>query len=441
MKNWNSSPHPISDIRDWHKSEKLMLQPDYQRREVWSPAARIMLIDTILRNIPMPKIFVSTLIKDERTYRTVIDGQQRISAILGFLRNEFCLKSPYNGEYKSYFFNELPLDIREEFLSYIIDFNEFRGVSDAELREVYSRVNKYTDAQNKQELRRADFPGDFLKLSEKLALDEYLEDARIFSLTDRRRLGDVEFISELLAALINDVQDKKQKLDDFYQNYAIWDNAHLENIKKRFSFALEEIKQLFSYNEKGIAVTRFRQKSDFYSLFLAIDVLHQEGYSLEGKSLDYLQQDLRILDLGIEPHSDVNAFREYATRCLSDANSKSSRFWRMRFIKKILSGTYIGMPPTSTTEKEYSFTSILFDLDYGNGFCKPTLYYCCVCNKELQNELKEERLLVWTSSTDFQLSNAKWIHTGCYKKDSGFYIEKLTVSNQQNLFEDENSVL
>ena len=82
MKNWNSSPHPISDIRDWHKSEKLMLQPDYQRREVWSPAARIMLIDTILRNIPMPKIFVSTLIKDERTYRTVIDGQQRISAIL-----------------------------------------------------------------------------------------------------------------------------------------------------------------------------------------------------------------------------------------------------------------------------------------------------------------------------------------------------------------------
>ena len=82
MKSWNSSPHPISDIRDWKQLERLEIKPDFQRLEVWSDAAKVMLMDTILRGIPMPKIFVSSVIKNDQVHRTVIDGQQRISAIL-----------------------------------------------------------------------------------------------------------------------------------------------------------------------------------------------------------------------------------------------------------------------------------------------------------------------------------------------------------------------
>jgi uncharacterized protein with ParB-like and HNH nuclease domain len=48
-----------------------------------------MLIDTILKNIPMPKIFLSNLVKDNSPYRSVIDGQQRITTILSFIRDEF----------------------------------------------------------------------------------------------------------------------------------------------------------------------------------------------------------------------------------------------------------------------------------------------------------------------------------------------------------------
>ena len=78
--NWNSGAHPISDIRDWSSDGHLELQPDYQRHEVWSRAAKIMLIDTILRNIPMPKIFLQSVLKEDHngckhTHRIVIDGQ------------------------------------------------------------------------------------------------------------------------------------------------------------------------------------------------------------------------------------------------------------------------------------------------------------------------------------------------------------------------------
>jgi len=100
MKSWNSSPHPISDIRDWQSSGRLEIRPDFQRKEVWSDAAKIMLMDTILRAIPMPKVFVSSSLKDDLIYRTVIDGQQRISTILAFLKNHFSLERPYMGEFQ-----------------------------------------------------------------------------------------------------------------------------------------------------------------------------------------------------------------------------------------------------------------------------------------------------------------------------------------------------
>jgi len=440
MNKWNSSPHPISDIRDWYENGRLELRPDFQRREVWSDAARIMLMDTILRNVPMPKIFLSNTIIYERTHRTVIDGQQRISAILAFLRSEFCLKKPYVGEYEGKYFKDLPNNVKTDFLSYSIDFNEISGVSDEDLREVYSRVNKYTFALNKQELRRADFPGDFLDLAEKLALNEYLESARIFTTANRRRFGDVEFISELLAGLIAGAQDKKQTLDDFYQKYAVWDNDKLDSIRKRFLSVLEDIERLFSFKDKGIAETRFRQKADFYSLFLAIDSLHQDGNVLGDKDLHYLQEDIYCLDYNVEPHSEVEAFREYATRCLSDANSKSSRFWRQNFIKKILIGTYKNIPPI-TYKNEHSFASILIDLTFNNTLmCPPVGHTCPICgiDIEYQHESLKDWVLIWSKDSKvFQLSNAEWVHAKCYEKGS-CYVERIIDTAQEDLLDNTN---
>ena len=97
MPGWNQTTHPISDIRDWRNANRLELQPSYQRRNVWSATSKVMLIDTILKNLPIPKIFLATTLKNERSYRVVIDGQQRISAILEFLNDGFSLDPPYRG--------------------------------------------------------------------------------------------------------------------------------------------------------------------------------------------------------------------------------------------------------------------------------------------------------------------------------------------------------
>lgn len=138
---WESYSHPISDIRDWDNNNRLELKPDFQRNEVWSRAAQIMLIDTIIKGIPIPKIYIKSVMHNGNTYRVVIDGQQRLTAILKFVKNKLRLSKPYSGEYEGSLFSDLPDEVQNEILRYKIDINEIFNPSEEEIRDLYSRVN------------------------------------------------------------------------------------------------------------------------------------------------------------------------------------------------------------------------------------------------------------------------------------------------------------
>ena len=137
---WESYSHPISDIRDWDNNNRLELKPDFQRNEVWSRAAQIMLIDTIIKGIPIPKIYIKSVMHNGNTYRVVIDGQQRLTAILKFVKNKLRLSKPYSGEYEGSLFSDLPDEVQNEILRYKIDINEIFNPSEEEIRDLYSRV-------------------------------------------------------------------------------------------------------------------------------------------------------------------------------------------------------------------------------------------------------------------------------------------------------------
>lgn len=335
--NWESYVHPISDVRDWDDNKRLELRPDFQRNEVWSKAAQIMLIDTILKGIPIPKIYIKSIIREGKTYRVVVDGQQRLTAILKFVHNEFALKKPYEGEYQNKKFSELPIEVQDAVLRYKIDINEIFNPSDEEIRDLYSRVNKYTVQLNKQELRRADFPGAFIDLAEELAELPFFEQSRIFSVKQRRRMLDVEFVEELLTIVIEGVQDKKDYLDNVCEKYMKL--SQKSDIYSDFTGVIDDISLIFEEKIYPLSKTRFRQKSDFYSLFACILEL-RKNMNLKIEKLDQARAKLKEMDEKIGPQSENNQFLEYATRCLSDANSLANRLWRVQFMKARLADLY-----------------------------------------------------------------------------------------------------
>ena len=423
---WNSSPHPISDIKDWVHYNRLELQPDFQRRPVWSAAARIMLIDTILRGIPMPKILVVSSMRDDKTYRVVIDGQQRLRAIIDFMKDGFSLDNPYLGKEKGKKFSELDEETRKIFLRYRIDFNEATDISEKEVREVFSRVNKYTVQLNKQELRRADFPGKFLTVSEELAKDSYFNNIRIFTPANVRRCTDVEYVSELLSAMIGGIQNKKEKLDNFYMKYADWDKEEQDKTVTRFKQTIKELKVIFGReSSKHISKTRFRQKSDFYTLFLAIDGFVKKGNSIKEKDISYLQKDLMILQENIAPESLFSICSEYAIKCVSQANSLSSRRWRHGFIKSILSGSYVRERDIDDKRIFYKICEGLYGPDV-YGYCPAPVIECDVCNKEITGDYLNECLIAWPlSDTTYQISNLCWIHRSCKTSPDWLILERV----------------
>lgn len=417
---WNSTQYSVKEILDFEESRELELRPDFQRRSVWTQAAKIMLIDSILQNIPMPKIYVHIKKNSKgKELKSIIDGQQRIRAILEFKTNQFNLSEPYKGEYVNYFYGDFEKNkLISRIHDYKIDINEVYAESEKIVREIYSRVNKYTVALNTQELRRADFPGDFLTVSEQLSSLEFFDDAKIFTTANRRRMNDVEFISELLGAIIKGPQDKKETLDSFYISLTKWPKSNKDNIIQRFKSVVDDLQVLFSKGKmlKPLRDTRFRQKADFYCLFISIDELLQEGHSISNKNIDPLQDDLECLNYNIAPDSGVEEFSKYAIRCTSQANTVGSRIWRKDFLKKFLTGTYKAKYPDDETIKIFHY--ILADLYMvGCDMCPPASETCSICNHDFNDYDEESARLMWDSSEKvYQLSNAYFVHKKCFEK-------------------------
>lgn len=337
---WKSAHYPISDIRDWRNEEKLEIRPDFQRKEVWSAAAKIMLIDTILNNIPMPKIYVESIMRDGKTYRIVIDGQQRLTAIFDFLDDKLALKKPYEGILAGKKYSDLPQEDQDKILGYEIDFNAIENPTEEEVRSLYSRVNKYTVQLNRQELRKADYSGDFIKLAEELVELPFFEEGRVFSAKMTRRMLDVEYVEELLCVLLDGIQDKKKCIDEFCEKYAVFEEG-VEAVRQKFVDVLNDINIIFDEEaEMDFVKSRFRQRSDLYSLFAAIAYLQKNKQVIVREKLPALRAELKELDEKIEPMSENEQYREYAIRCTSDANSQSSRKWRRDFLLSFIQKAY-----------------------------------------------------------------------------------------------------
>lgn len=164
--------YSISDFFSWSEKNELILQPRFQRRDTWSPRARSYLIDSIVRGFPIPKVFIREQINLEtkRTIREVVDGQQRLNAILDFIDGQLTINKVHNEDLGDKSFNGLTEDGKKEFLSYSISTDLLVGASDADVLEVFSRINSYTLTLVQQEKLNAQFVGPFKQKMFSLAL-------------------------------------------------------------------------------------------------------------------------------------------------------------------------------------------------------------------------------------------------------------------------------
>lgn len=147
---------PLRQIYDMIKDGDLNLSPDFQRKLVWNRIGKSRLIESILLRIPLPMFYFS---QDEEGVFYVVDGLQRLSAINGFMENEYALRgleylNECEGRYYSKEGQRLDDKYIRRFNSTQISVSIIDPQSPTKVKyDIFRRLNTGGKPLNAQELR------------------------------------------------------------------------------------------------------------------------------------------------------------------------------------------------------------------------------------------------------------------------------------------------
>lgn len=228
----------ITDFIAWRDAKALKLNPEFQRGSVWSPAARIMLIDTILRDLPVPKIFIRSKIDKitKSSIKEIVDGQQRLRAILDFADDKITL-SKRTKEFSGYKFSTLSDELQEKFLSYPLAVDQLINAKDEVVLDIFARLNSYNVKLNAPELRHAAYQGDFKNSAHEIALEyfDFWTKYRVFSNREMVRMENDALVAEMYIFLLQGVSDGgAEKIDRAYRKYDPEDAFDKDVIEAKF---------------------------------------------------------------------------------------------------------------------------------------------------------------------------------------------------------------
>ena len=156
----------IAEIYQKIKDGKLILDPDYQRRAIWGSDKKTAFIESLYMEIMIPPIYVVEIpgedILDETKYE-VVDGKQRLTAIMEFITGVLRLNERNLEYYADIFGGKSFSEIREiepektsQMLSSILDIYVITANSPEFTKyDIFARLNRGAEKLKVNEIRRA----------------------------------------------------------------------------------------------------------------------------------------------------------------------------------------------------------------------------------------------------------------------------------------------
>lgn len=346
----NIESHPVRWAIELMRNGLLTVDNSFQRNYVWLEKHQIKLIETILLGFPIPEIYLwqKETDADSGTMKySVIDGQQRLGAILDFISDEFSLNSSVIDEenLKLDFVGKTFSQLSPEHKSAIWKFKlSIRLVSDAVQRrdvvKMFLRLNSTNMTLNPQELRNAEFEGLFLNAANEIAENDFWTKHGIFSLKDLRRMNDIQFISSILMFLRLGIGEDTTQ-ENFNKVYDLYNEEYNEKDEdqKLVYHIISECEKVIN-NDKEIE--RFlRKKTHLYTLFLIIYYFIKKQNGVNPKQIDGYKNfvtaynDLEAANRIFDKQT-VEEILEYKKLSSTGTQGKSNRMRRNDILKKIL---------------------------------------------------------------------------------------------------------
>ncbi len=283
MFSFASNTRDIKSIHSMFREAKLIVDETYQRRSVWGEKDKVRLIETLLLNLVIPELFfwkASTDPESGESITHIVDGQQRINAIIDFIDGKFKLKDSYLLEPESKenwgnkFFAQLAPEDKTAIWNYklmVIEIDPKAARDD--IVKMFRRLN-LTDYNLNDQEKRNSMHGDFAILARQLSDNKFWDENKLFKTTDVKRMKDIEFCATIILLYRNGIIDQtdqralNQAYEDLQEEYTT-----AEDDKNTILQAMEIVKVFINDDTK-----RFLQKkAQLYTLFSVVFYTLREG--------------------------------------------------------------------------------------------------------------------------------------------------------------------
>lgn len=176
----------IQEFYRKYRNQELIVNRNYQRKLVWNTQEKSLLIDSIVKQYPIPLILLAEKEIDGKRCYEILDGMQRLNAIFGFIENEFACndcffdveqftrakKYAQEGVF-SYNPNtaKLSSDDCANFLDYNLPVTVYSSTNEDNVFEIFGRINSGGKHLSSQEQRQAGVISQFTSLIRKLSAE------------------------------------------------------------------------------------------------------------------------------------------------------------------------------------------------------------------------------------------------------------------------------
>jgi hypothetical protein len=320
----------LTSLRD----KKLVPNPYFQRRLVWTNRDKSRFLDTVLNGFPFPEVFVAAGSVDVDTGEAtemLVDGQQRITTLFQY----FIGASDLKLEASVLPYKQLDSAMKEAFLQYDVVVRDLGSTPQREIVEVFRRINATKYGLNAMEIHNARYEGAFKQFAEQLAQHDFFERHRVFSATEIRRMEDTRYLLVVLTTILDTYFSRDQRVEEYLEQYND-EFPHKEDAQRELEAVLAFIDSL-SLSERSRAF----KKTDLFTLLVESHfLLYSDSAAPDPAEVG---RRLSAFYTGVDRHGtdESTPWGRYKKATLQGANDRTSRVARGDIIAAILRGEEI----------------------------------------------------------------------------------------------------
>ena len=395
---------PLSTLREMVDDGDIIPNPEYQRDYVYTDKQASKLVESVLMGIPIPTIYLC--VEEDNTY-SVIDGQQRITSLVRYLKNDFALNGLQElNELNGKCYKDLSKDIQKKLKSSSLSTISLLKQSTDLKYEIFARLNQGAVKLNPQELRNCIYRGTFNKMLDDIAAtNPHLHN--LFHDDNNRKSYQERILRFFALRNYQDYQSSMLKtMNSYMELHRNDEEDEIKAAKDRFNNTIDIIKQVLG-NDAFMAFDRNKNTilekfsgSVYDSIIIPFSFFDKHSLIVNADKIREAVMNVKMTD------------ESYREDTYAATGSKVRVIRRIQTIYNLIL-SITGNNSTDTDRR-------LFSEEERKMMYESSDKKCAICGNLILNidDCEIDHIIPFTKGGKTELSNAQIVHRICNREKS-----------------------